>query len=134
MEENEQKVLLSYEKKAEKAFHEEGRINKIIANVSSRLSEIIQNSERLKTFVGRLRVFSRMIRNYVAGKYTVMPWKSVVLIVAGLIYFITPIDLIPDFIPALGLIDDISMITFIYRSLHQDIEEYLKWEKQNFPI
>ncbi|WP_339792957.1 YkvA family protein [uncultured Imperialibacter sp.] len=135
MEENkEKKALSSYEKKAERVLRDGERVDKIIGSVSSKLGEITQSNERLSGFVGRIKVISRMVKNYISGNYRVMPWKSIVLLVAGLIYFITPIDLIPDFIPALGLIDDISMIAFIYRSLKQDIDEYLLWERDNFSI
>ncbi|WP_416866929.1 MAG: YkvA family protein [Imperialibacter sp.] len=135
MEENkEKKALSSYEKKAERVLRDGERVDKIIGSVSTKLGEITQSNERLSGFVGRIKVISRMVKNYISGNYRVMPWKSIVLLVAGLIYFITPIDLIPDFIPALGLIDDISMIAFIYRSLKQDIDEYLLWERDNFSI
>jgi len=135
MEENkEKKALSSYEKKAERVLRDGERVDKIIGSVSSKLGEITQSNEKLSGFVGRIKVISRMVKNYISGNYRVMPWKSIVLLVAGLIYFITPIDLIPDFIPALGLIDDISMIAFIYRSLKQDIDEYLLWERDNFSI
>jgi uncharacterized membrane protein YkvA (DUF1232 family) len=135
MDENkEKKALSSYEKKAERVLRDGDRVDKIIGSVSTKLGEITQSSERLSGFVGRIKVISRMVKNYISGNYRVMPWKSIVLLVAGLIYFITPIDLIPDFIPALGLIDDISMIAFIYRSLKQDIDEYLLWEIDNFSI
>lgn len=135
MEENkEKKALSTYEKKAEKVLRDEERVNKIMGSVSSKLADITRSSEKLKGFVGRIKVISRMVKNYISGRYRVMPWKSIVLLVAGLIYFITPFDLIPDFIPALGLIDDISMIAFVYRSLKQDIDAYLQWEQNNFSI
>lgn len=133
-EKKERKALSAYEKKAEKVLQDEGRVNKIIGSVSSKVRGVAENNDQLKGFVARLRVISRMVKSYISGRYRVMPWKSIVLLVAGLIYFITPLDLIPDFIPALGLVDDVSMIAFIYRSLKQDIDEYLLWEKDNFPV
>jgi uncharacterized membrane protein YkvA (DUF1232 family) len=133
-EKKERKALSAYEKKAEKVLQDEGRVNKIIGSVSSKIRDVAENNDQLKGFVARLRVISRMVKSYISGRYRVMPWKSIVLLVAGLIYFITPLDLIPDFIPALGLVDDVSMIAFIYRSLKQDIDEYLLWEKDNFPV
>lgn len=129
-EKRQEKALKSYERRAEDALKDETRVNRIMGQVSSKLQEVAGNNERLSGFVARVRVISRMVKNYIAGRYRVVPWKSIVLLVAGLIYFITPIDLIPDFIPALGLVDDISMIAFIYRSLRNDIDDYLLWEKE----
>lgn len=133
-ESKENKALSPYEKKAEKVLQDKDRVNRIVGSVSAKLNEITESSDTLKAFVGRVKVIARMVKSYVSGRYRVMPWKSMVLLVAGLIYFITPLDLIPDFIPALGLVDDVSIIAFIYRSLRQDIDDYLEWEKNNLSI
>jgi len=71
----------------------------------------------------------RIINAYTSKEYTYVPWKTICLIVAGLIYFIYPVDLIPDFIPVSGLIDDIALIAWIYESIQDDIENFLEWEK-----
>ena len=59
-----------------------------------------------------------------------MPWKSIALIVAGILYFTYPMDLIPDFIPVAGIIDDVALIAWIYKSVQEDIEKFLEWEKR----
>lgn len=133
-ESRENKALSPYEKKAEKVLRDKDRVNRIVGSVSAKLKEITESSEALKAFAGRVKVILRMVKSYVSGRYRVMPWKSVVLLVAGLIYFVTPLDLIPDFIPVVGLVDDISIIAFIFRSLRQDIDNYLEWEKTNLAI
>ena len=69
------------------------------------------------------------INAYTSKEYTYVPWKTICLIVAGLIYFIYPVDLIPDFIPVSGLIDDIALIAWIYESIQDDIDNFLEWEK-----
>ena len=51
--------------------------------------------------------------------------------VAGLIYFIYPVDLIPDFIPVSGLIDDVAFIAWIYDYIKEDIDKFLEWEKSS---
>lgn len=71
-----------------------------------------------------------MVKAHFSGKYTSFSIKSILLMIAGIVYFVTPIDLIPDFIPALGFTDDITVVFFIYRSLSEDIEMFESWEKQ----
>ena len=80
--------------------------------------------------IKNISLFVRVIESYSSGKYTYVPWKSIALIVAGILYFTYPMDLIPDFIPVAGIIDDVALIAWIYKSVQEDIEKFLEWEKR----
>lgn len=47
----------------------------------------------------------QMVREIVKGQYK-MSFLSVAIIVISLTYIISPIDLVPDFMPVLGWLDD----------------------------
>ena len=74
-----------------------------------------------------------MIRAYVSGEYRELPWRTLIILVAGILYFVTPLDLIPDFIPALGFVDDISVIFWIFKSFSEDLEKFEEWEASLYP-
>jgi uncharacterized membrane protein YkvA (DUF1232 family) len=64
---------------------------------------------------GRLKAWARSIRRdvhalYLASRDPRVPWyaKALALVVAG--YALSPIDLIPDFIPVLGYLDDVILV------------------------
>jgi uncharacterized membrane protein YkvA (DUF1232 family) len=44
------------------------------------------------------------------------PWISRALLGAAIAYFVSPIDLIPDFIPILGQLDDLLIVTGLIRT------------------
>lgn len=50
--------------------------------------------------------------------------KSKALLISGLLYFLLPTDLTPDFIPVIGYIDDAAVLTAIFKSLATDIKKY----------
>jgi uncharacterized membrane protein YkvA (DUF1232 family) len=50
------------------------------------------------------------------------------MIGGGLLYFILPADLIPDFIPVIGYLDDLAVLTTIMNTLHKEIGEYRIWQ------
>lgn len=52
-------------------------------------------------------------------------WYKKSVVVAALIYFITPIDSIPDFVPFLGCLDDIGVIAWTVRFLGSELSDYL---------
>ena len=74
-----------------------------------------------------LQIFLRLLRAELAGKFCA-PADSILTIVAALIYFVSPFDLIPDSIPVLGLTDDASVLIFVARSNLTLISNFRKWE------
>jgi uncharacterized membrane protein YkvA (DUF1232 family) len=74
-----------------------------------------------------LQIFLRLLRAQLAGKFCT-PANSILMIVAAVIYFVSPLDLIPDSIPVLGLVDDASVLTFVARSNLTLISNFRKWE------
>ena len=73
--------------------------------------------------------FARLLTHYVRRDYTAVPWRSVVLIAAALIYFISPIDLIPDFLFG-GMVDDVAVIGAVLRAVRTDLERFMAWERE----
>ena len=71
----------------------------------------------------------RLLRAYAQGEYREIPWKSLLLIVAAILYFINPIDVIPDLMPLVGLTDDFAVLFMVYRAIGADIDKFLEWEK-----
>lgn len=70
----------------------------------------------------------RLIRASMSGEYTGIPGTTVVAAVAVLIYFMSPIDLIPDFIPVLGLLDDAALVVWFSGTLKGEMEKFHEWE------
>lgn len=71
----------------------------------------------------------RMLTAYAQGRYRVVSPKVIVSMAAALVYFVNPLDLIPDTLPALGLTDDFAVITWVYQSLSTHMEAFREWEK-----
>ena len=121
--------IKEYISKAKKIINDDEKLKKLIEDVLKKLKEISSDKKTSAKLNDSLRLFIRIINAYTSKEYTYVPWKTICLIVAGLIYFIYPVDLIPDFIPVSGLIDDIVLIAWIYESIQEDIDNFLEWEK-----
>ena len=74
-----------------------------------------------------LQIFLRLLRAHLAGEFHAPP-DSFLMIIAAVIYFVSPFDLIPDSIPVLGLIDDAAVITFVAKANLTLISNFRTWE------
>jgi len=70
-----------------------------------------------------------LIRSYIKGEYREIPFGLVVSAMAAMIYLISPLDAIPDFIPGIGYLDDIVIITLVFKKgLDIELTKYLEWK------
>lgn len=77
-----------------------------------------------------LQLFFSLIRDWINGSYKDIPVTTIVMIFAGLLYFVTPIDIIPDFIPIIGYLDDATVLAFIIKQMGADFENYKTWKSE----
>jgi curved DNA-binding protein CbpA len=82
----------------------------------------------LKKALENVRELYALFKDSVKGNYKLHP-ANVALIGGGLLYFILPADLIPDFIPIVGYLDDLAVLTTIMNSLKGEINGYRLWKK-----
>ncbi len=70
----------------------------------------------------------RLLEAYYDGKYKELPWGSIVKAVLGILYFVSFVDIIPDFIPAIGLLDDFVVIGWVVNAIREDLDKFIAWE------
>ncbi|MBV6643613.1 MAG: DUF1232 domain-containing protein [Cyclobacteriaceae bacterium] len=105
------------------------KVKALLRKAKDKLQVLQEDTEERNVFISNIRLVMRMIQSHFNGTYQSFSNKSLLMLIFSLVYFITPIDLIPDFIPALGFTDDISVLYFVLQSLASDIENYKRWEK-----
>lgn len=76
----------------------------------------------------RLSLMGRMVSAYAHGTYRVIPAKGILSITAALIYFVNPLDVIPDALVGIGLTDDFAVATYVLNSLTTEINLFSAWE------
>ena len=82
----------------------------------------------LRALAGDAAGLVRMVRATVAGRYRRLPRRTLVAAVAGLVYLLDPLDLIPDVIPVVGLVDDAAVLGWVISRVRKDLDEFLAWE------
>ena len=93
-----------------------------------KIGEKLKNIPVVGEYLADVPILCLMVSDYVKGNYKEVPFAAMVGIVVALVYFLGPVDLIPDAIPCLGQLDDAAVILFAVKAAHNDIADYKKWK------
>jgi uncharacterized membrane protein YkvA (DUF1232 family) len=113
---------------AKRLFSSKEKVLETLDNAFKKSIDLENQNGEISSLTEKVKLFILMIRSYIKGEYREVPFKSILLIFAGLIYFINPFDLIGDFIPGIGYIDDIGLILWILKSVEDDVIRF----KENY--
>lgn len=70
----------------------------------------------------------RLVRAYSDGNYRATPENTLVVIIAAIVYVVTPLDVIPDALPALGYLDDATVVALAVRRSRDALDDFMRWE------
>ncbi len=71
-----------------------------------------------------------LIRDWFSGTYDKIPGRMVVSLAGALIYFISPLDLVPDWIPLAGYLDDAAILAAVFKLSEADLKNYRAWRRK----
>ena len=118
-----------FEREAEDVVEDPSRVRSVVSKAAEKIDEY-------RSVIGRigadLPVLLRLARAWSSGEYRRVPIKAIVLIVAAALYFVNPLDLIPDFLPVIGYLDDAAVVGYVLRTLQQELEIFRAWEVERF--
>ena len=113
--------------KAEKLVAEPGKIEKLLKKLGRKL-------EKLPVLSGPLEYLPKMyymVRSWLRKEYTGVPVGTIVSILGALLYFLSPVDLVPDFLPGIGYLDDAVVISVCLTLVKGDIDRYMEWKVEH---
>ncbi|MFY0591271.1 YkvA family protein [Roseivirga sp.] len=127
----EKKIFNKFKGKAESIVSDNDALRKLLVKLKAKLDESKDNDSLRTKLVDYLKLLSRMIGNTINGTYKDLPWQTMVMMVGGLLYFIAPLDALPDFIPIAGLVDDATILIWLGKCFSEDLDNYKSWENSN---
>lgn len=108
-------------RKADKIVSDQKRLNQFLGEATVKLK---RDRTRLQRFLTDIELLIMMAKAYHNGTYRRIPLKSLAIIVGAIIYFVNPLDIIPDFIAGLGFLDDAAVIGFVIKTLSDEIDRF----------
>jgi uncharacterized membrane protein YkvA (DUF1232 family) len=121
----------SYKKaktKAEEYANDPEKLNDLLGRASKKARG---KEGPLGVLWNQLQTCIRLLKAYADGTYREVPWQTLVMLVASIVYFVMPIDLIPDVVVGLGMLDDVAVLGWTLRAFSSDIDAFAEWEARS---
>ncbi len=116
-------------KKAGKVAGSSFLILKLLKEALEKASENKDSGSMVQTILNKVTMLGRLLKAYAKGDYKEIPSGTLLKILASLFYFISPLDFIPDFLPLIGLSDDVALLMWVVNSINADLQKFEEWEK-----
>ena len=110
---------------------------KFRADADKKMDEVINHEDdilskaktgALKKELAKVKLLMMALKDYITGEYREIPYGTITAIVAALFYVFLPVDVIPDFIPVVGLTDDAAVVLLAWQLVQDDIRKYALWK------
>ena len=85
----------------------------------------------LSDFWRDIKALMRLLKAYLHKDYTHISLGSVIVVIAAIIYFVSPIDLVPDWFPLAGFVDDAAVVVFVIAQLRAELTKFAQWEMES---
>lgn len=120
------KLLFSNQFEATQIIDDKDKIEDLLQRVENKLKEIPVAGEQLS----KIPLMISLVRSYLKGDYENLPVGTLISIVCAFLYLLSPLDLIPDTIPGVGILDDVAVIGACLKLIDSDLEDYKNWRAQ----
>ena len=114
-------------KQVQVIIRQEQKLVELVQNVVAKLGKVAENS-KVQKFIQPIQIFIRMVKAHFRGEHKISI-TTLGLIVLALVYFLSPVDFIPDFLGFLGFADDLSVVMAVYAKVKDEVESFLDWER-----
>ena len=117
-------ILDGGKEKAASILEDGGKMDQLLEQVEAKLETV----PKAGTYLADVPRMIALLKDYIQKDYTEVPKKSLIFIVAALLYLINPKDIIPDTVLGVGLIDDAAVIAACIALTKKDLDAYDAWK------
>jgi uncharacterized membrane protein YkvA (DUF1232 family) len=122
-------IFTYFLKRAAKVVGKPARMALVLKEAVDTLKDHDNPKSGVHQVVGLGLTLIRLVTAWVQGHYRGISPMTIVSAVAVLLYVVSPIDLVPDFIPVFGFSDDLALIAWFVGRFRDEIAKFQAWER-----
>ncbi len=112
------------------AFLRRGRLPALLLAVARKSGK---QGWRFSALQEDLRILQGLCMAWWRGEYRAISSQALLAIVAALLYFVTPLDALPDWLPLVGFIDDLAVLAWVLRTWRDELAAFRAWREAQAP-
>lgn len=118
-----EQIIRNLESKANAIYTDSGRLRELLEVAKQKA----QGNKQLMGVWSDLKLLIELIKDWMRGDYTNLSKNTVIMVIISLVYLVSPIDLIPDFLIG-GFLDDAAVIAYVIKKILVELNEYKEWK------
>jgi uncharacterized membrane protein YkvA (DUF1232 family) len=123
-------IFTLFVNRATKLLGKPFKIVTILNETADKLADENSKDNKFKQLFAVAQTVVRMVRSYITGDYRQIQGSTVISGLAVLLYVLSPVDMVPDFIPIVGFLDDLSLVSWFVGKFSGEITRFRAWETQ----
>ena len=92
--------------------------------------QMAKESSFLRQYWKDIKTSFALLKDWYMGNYTKIPFRMVASIAGAMLYLVSPLDVVPDWLPFGGLLDDALVLAAVFAMSRRDLDEYATWARQ----
>ena len=117
-------ILEGSKEKAATFLEDGGKMDELLEKVEDKLATV----PKAGVYLAEVPRMIALLKDYIQKDYTDAPKKSLIFIVAALLYLVNPKDIIPDKYIGIGLLDDAAAVAACIALTKKDLDAYDAWK------
>ncbi|MFP6851326.1 MAG: DUF1232 domain-containing protein [Pseudomonas sp.] len=113
-----------------KRFLKAGRLPTLLLSVARKREKLGSGFAEL---TDQLKLLQGLCLAWWRGEYRSIDSRALLSVVAALLYFVTPLDAIPDWLFGIGLIDDLAVLAWVLRTWQVELVAFQQWRDAQTP-
>src|SRR3990167_7485074 len=113
-----------------KRFLKAGRLPALLLSVARKREKLGNGFAEL---ADQLKLLQALCLAWWRGEYRAIDFRALLAAVAALLYFVTPLDAIPDWLFGIGLVDDLAMLAWVLRTWQAELAAFQQWRAAQAP-